>query len=91
MGMATSDVDLVSTVPPDRVVVMLEGGTYDGSRAQAPRDDAGRILERLWIGKGEGRQHFSAKASPGDDVPLCYELASWRTEHPVYRWVPDPQ
>ncbi len=76
------------TVPPTHVLVELIGGTFEGGQTQAPRDDAGRILNQIWVRVVDRDGGLTAGAAAGEDDAELYELASWRGVHPVYRWVP---
>jgi len=68
------------------VVVTLVGGAFHGHDMSAPRDDQGRVLGTLWIGRVA--QVLVAVAHPNDAEPgqslLPYVFSSWSGSHPTY-------
>lgn len=77
--------------PETRVTVNLVDGKLDGLEADAPRDEAGRVLNEMWVGTAQVEGHVIARAQPRNDStegpPALYRLESWSGENPVYRWV----
>ena len=68
------------------VVVTLVGGGFHGQDVPAPRDDQGRVLDTLWIGRVA--QVVVAVAHPNDAESgqslLPYVFSSWSGAHPTY-------
>lgn len=75
------------------VVVTLVGGGFHGQDVPAPRDDQGRVLDTLWIGRVA--QVVVAVAHPNDAEPgqslLPYVFSSWSGVHPTYLYTGQPR
>lgn len=81
----------VPPLPEQRVTVNLVGGRFDGSQADAPRDELGRILNEIWVGTAQSSgallAHAELPEGASEQDPTLYRLESWVGVDPVYRSV----